>query len=56
MSLMEKLALSAVDVDIRDNSEKLNTPLHWAVSFSNKEAIKFLIGDYKLDTCLKDKP
>lgn len=44
MGMMEKLFMSAVDTDIRDNSEKLNTLLHWAVSFSNKDAIHFLTG------------
>ncbi|EFX70985.1 hypothetical protein DAPPUDRAFT_228128 [Daphnia pulex] len=42
MGMMEKLYFSAIETDIRDNSEKLNTLLHWAVSFSNKEAIHFL--------------
>lgn len=46
MEMTEKLYMSAVAVetDIRDNSEKLNSLLHWAVSFSNKDAIHFLTG------------
>ena len=45
MGMTEKLFMSAIDTDIRDNQEKLNTLLHWAVSFSNKEAIHFLAGN-----------
>ena len=44
IGMMEKLYFSSIETDIRDNSEKLNTLLHWAVSFSNKEAIHFLTG------------
>jgi len=44
MGMTEKLVFAAIDGDVRDNPEKLNTPLHWAVSFSNQEAINFLIG------------
>lgn len=47
MRLMEKLFVTAIETDIRDNLEKLNTPLHWAVSFLNKEAIHFLTGNTK---------
>ncbi|XP_032789539.2 uncharacterized protein LOC116926709 [Daphnia magna] len=42
MRMTEKLYMAATETDIRDNLEKLNTPLHWAVSFLNKEAIHFL--------------
>jgi len=44
MALMEKLFTAYSDSDVRDNLEKLNTPLHWAVSFDNLDAIHFLVG------------
>lgn len=47
MRMTEKLYMAATETDIRDNLEKLNTPLHWAVSFLNKEAIHFLTGTIK---------
>lgn len=44
MRMTEKLFISSNETNIRDNSEKLNSLLHWAVSFNNKEAIHFLAG------------
>lgn len=44
--MTEKLYSAITESDIRDNLEKLNTPLHWAVSFSNREAINFLVGEF----------
>ena len=44
MPMTKKLTTAAVDLDIRDNPEKLNTPLHWAVSFLNVDALYFFIG------------
>lgn len=41
---MELFLNSVDDVDVRDNHQKMNTPLHWAVSFKNKEAIQLLTG------------
>ena len=44
MNTTQKLLLSGLEANIRDNPDKQNTPLHWAVSFSNMEAIIFLAG------------
>lgn len=41
---MELLLNSVEDVDVRDNPQKMNSLLHWAVSFKNKEALQLLIG------------
>jgi len=51
LALTEKLFVAAPDNDMRDNLQNLNTPLHWAVSFDNVEAIHFLVGqEIALDT------
>jgi hypothetical protein len=44
MAMTKKLTTATIDLDIRDNPEKLNTPLHWAVSFFNIDALYFFIG------------
>lgn len=46
-SKMELLLSSIDDVDVRDNLQKMNNPLHWAVSFRNREAIQLLVGEWK---------
>lgn len=45
MPMTKKLTTAAVGLDIRDNPEKLNTPLHWAVSFLNIDALHFFVGN-----------
>lgn len=50
---MKKLFTASVDSDIRDNLKNKNTPLHWAVSFDNLDAIHFLVGKFlQLPVCL----
>ena len=44
LTLMKRLFAASTDTDIRDNLEKLNTLLHWAVSFENLDVIHFLVG------------
>ena len=44
MNLVHKLLSSGLDIHVRDNQEKYNTLLHWAASFSNKDAVHFLVG------------
>lgn len=40
--VIRKLLHSGLDVDVRDNAVKHNTLLHWAVSFTNHEAVEYL--------------
>lgn len=45
--MTERLMAAGLGTDaiLRDNPEKFNSPLHWAICFLNFQALNFFIGN-----------